>query len=139
MRKFPIIFVLFAILTLISCKTRYVTEYQTVEVPVIHTELRTDTVRDSVMQHDSVTIYTKGDTVFSEKYRYITKWKERSKIVNNTDTLTKIVEKPVPVEVEKKLSKWQKVKINLGGIVIILFWWFIVYKIILLWKKIKKT
>lgn len=138
MRKFPFIFALFAILTLISCKTRYVTEYQAVEVPVIHTELRTDTVRDSVERHDSIIVFTKGDTVFSEKYRYITKWKKRSKIVNNTDTLTKIVEKPVPVYVEKELTAFQKIKMSLGGIVIIIFGSFIVYKIILLWKKFKR-
>ena len=124
---------------LISCKTRYITEYQTVEVPVIHTELRTDTVRDSVHHTDSVVVFQRGDTVFSEKFRYITKWKERSKIVNNTDTLTKIVKKHVPVYVEKKLNKWQKIRMNVGGIVIILFGGFIVYKIILLWKKIKRT
>ncbi len=138
MRKFPIIFALFAILTLISCKTRYVTEYQAVEVPVIHTELRTDTVRDSVERHDSIIVFTKGDTVFSEKYRYITKWKKRSKIVNNTDTLTKIVKKHVPVYVEKELSKWQKIRMDVGGIVMVLLGGFVIYKGIGLWKKFKR-
>jgi len=128
-----------ALFLLISCKTRYITEYQTVEVPVIHNELRVDTVRDSVHHTDSVVVFQRGDTVFSEKFRYITKWKERSKIVNTTDTLYKVVDKPVPVYVEKELNKWQKIRINLGGIVIILLGGFIVYKIILLWKKIKRT
>lgn len=138
MRKFPIIFVLFAILTLISCKTRYVTEYQTVEVPLVHQELRIDTLRDSIHVTDSVKQFIKGDTVYNEKVRTVYKWRDRVEIKKKEDTITVVKPVPVPVEVEKKLSKWQKVKMNLGGIVIILFWWFIVYKIILLWKKFKR-
>lgn len=109
-RILPLIF----ILLLFSCKTRQLTEYVTVEVPRVHTEWKTDTLRDSVHVTDSVTVYTKGDTVFTEKLRYVTKWRERSKIVNTTDTLYKVVDRPVPVEVEKKITKWQKVRMRLG-------------------------
>lgn len=122
---------------LISCKTRYITEYQTVEVPVIHNELRVDTVRDSVHHTDSIVVFQRGDTVFSEKYRYITKWRERSKIVNTTDTLYKKVEKPVPVYVEKELSKWQKIRMSIGGIVMVLLGGFLVYKGFKLWRRLR--
>ena len=130
-RILPVIFVLL----LFSCKTRYVT--QTVEVPVIHVETRVDTVRDSVERHDSVTVYTKGDTVFSEKFRYMTKWKERVKIVTNTDTLTKIVDRPVPVYVEKELSKWQKIRMGIGSLLLSVLGLYAIYYIIkrFLWKK----
>lgn len=131
-RILPVIF----ILLLFSCKTRYVT--QTVEVPVIHVETRVDTVRDSVERHDSVTVYTKGDTVFSEKMRYVTKWRERSKIVNTTDTLYKVVEKPVPVYVEKELTKWQKIRMGLGGVAMALLGGFLLYKGIVLWRASRK-
>ena len=104
------------VLLMVSCKTRYITDYQTVEVPVIHTELRVDTVRDSIATHDSITVYTKGDTVYNERVKVVEKWKERVKVVNNTDTITKIVEKPVPVEKEKELTAWQKTKMDAGGV-----------------------
>lgn len=133
MRKLFFIFAFFAILTLFSCKTRYVT----VEVPVIHAELRADTVRDSVERVDSVKIYSRGDTVYSEKYRYVTKWKDRTRTVNTTDTLTKVVEKPVTVEVEKKLTKWQNIKMNVGGVVIPLFGAIILFYGLRIWRKIK--
>lgn len=133
MRKFFFIFVFFAILNLFSCKTRYVT----VEVPVIHSELRSDTVRDSVERVDSVKIYARGDTVYSEKYRYVTKWKDRTRTVNTTDTLTKVVEKPVTVEVEKKLTKWQNIKMNVGGVVMPLLGAIILFYGLRIWRKIK--
>lgn len=130
-RILPLIF----ILLLFSCKTRYVT--QTVEVPVIHVETRVDTVRDSVERHDSVTVYTKGDTVFSEKFRYMTKWRERSKIVNTTDTLYKVVDRPVPVYVEKELSKWQKIRMDIGSLLLSILGLSAIYYIIkrFVWKK----
>lgn len=133
MRKFFFIFAFFAILTLFSCKTRYVT----VEVPVIHSELRADTVRDSVERVDSVKIYARGDTVYSEKCRYVTKWKDRTRTVNTTDTLTKVVEKPVTVEVEKKLTKWQNIKMNVGGVVMPLLGAIILFYGLRLWRKFK--
>lgn len=138
MRKFPFIFTLFAILTLISCKTRYVTEYQAVEVPVIHTELRTDTVRDSVHHTDSVVVYQRGDTVFRDRVKTVTKYRDRIKTANVTDTLYKVLPKPVPVEVEKELSKWQKIKMDVGGIVMVLLGGFVIYKGIGIWKKFKR-
>ena len=106
-------------------------------MPVIHNELRVDTVRDSVHHTDSIVVFQRGDTVFSEKYRYITKWRERSKIVNTTDTLYKKVEKPVPVYVEKELSKWQKIRMSIGGIVMVLLGGFLVYKGFKLWRRLR--
>lgn len=133
MRILPILF----ILLLFSCKTRHVVEYMTVEVPRVHTEWKTDTLRDSVHLIDSVKVYTKGDTVFTEKLRYVTKWRERSKIVNTTDTLYKVVDRPVPVEVEKKLSKWQKIRMDIGSLLLSILGLSAIYYIIrrFLWKK----
>lgn len=126
-------------LTLLSCKTRYVTEYQTVEVPVIHTELRTDTLRDSIHVTDSVKQFINGDTVYNEKVRTVYKWRDRVEIKKKEDTITVVkpipveVEKPVPVPVEKELTLWQKIKIALGGIVMTLLGGFIIYMGIRLW------
>lgn len=138
MRKFPFIFALFAILTLISCKTRYVTEYQAVEVPVIHTELRTDTLRDSIHVTDSVKQSIKGDTVYNDRVRTVYRWRERVKIENKNDTVKIVKPVPVPVQVEKSLTKWQKIKMDVGGIVMVLLGGFVIYKGIGIWKKFKR-
>lgn len=132
-RILPIMF----ILLLFSCKTRQLTEYVTVEVPRVHTEWKTDTLRDSVHVIDSVTVYTKGDTVFTDKLRYVTKWRERSKIVNTTDTVTVVKEVPVPVEVEKNLSKWQKIRMDIGSLLLSILGLSAIYYIIkrFVWKK----
>ena len=134
-RILPIILGLLVLLA--SCKTRHVVEYMAVEVPRVHTEWKTDTLRDSVHVTDSVTVYTKGDTVVKEKLRYVTKWRERSKIVNTTDTITKVKEVPVPVEVEKKISKWQKIRMDIGSLLLSILGLSAIYYIIkrFLWKK----
>lgn len=66
---------------------------------------------DSVYHRDSIYVVDKGDTVFLYKDRYIYKYKDR------TDTLyvTKTDSIQVPYPVEKELSKWQKIKLELGG------------------------
>lgn len=67
-------------------------------------------VRDSVYVMDSVLV-VKGDTVTEYRYRYVFKYKDRTDTVyvNRTDSIR------VPYPVEKKLSKWQQVKMDVGG------------------------
>ena len=113
MNRAPLV-ILIALVLLASCKTRQVTEYVTVEVPRVHTEWKTDTLRDSVHVIDSVTVYTKGDTVYVDRTRNKVRWRDRIVRAEKCDTITKVKEVPVPVEVEKKLSKWQKVRMRLG-------------------------
>lgn len=136
MNRAPLV-ILIVLVLLASCKTRQVTEYVTIEVPRVHTEWKTDTLRDSVHVTDSVTVYTKGDTVFTEKLRYVTKWRERSKIVNTTDTLYKVVDRPVPVEVEKKITRWQKIRMDIGSLLLSILGLSAIYYIIkrFVWKK----
>jgi hypothetical protein len=66
-----------------------------------------------VAKIDSVYIkeVIKGDTVYLEKTKY--HFREKVKMV--TDTIVeKVVEtKEIPIEVEKKLSVWDKVKIGI--------------------------
>lgn len=75
-----------------------------------------DTLRDSIHTHDSITVYQRGDTVFSEKYR--DRWRTQyiTREVNKTDTIYSMIEKPImyKVHVEKPLSKWQKLQMYLG-------------------------
>ena len=107
---------LFSIIILLAsaiCSCRSV-KYVPVE------SVRQDTVyvnrlqRDSVYVADSVFVREKGDTVQIVRTRYI----DRSR--NRTDTLRMISTDTirVPYPVEKELTRWQRVKLDAGGIAI---------------------
>ncbi len=111
MRTLPALPVL-AALVLAGCA-------RTVYVPVENTSHTTDTVRlvnlrtDSVVQRDSVAVYVNGDTV------RITRWRDRFRYRDRTDTVYKAatdsVKVSVPYPVERKLTKWERTKLDWGG------------------------
>lgn len=89
---------------LTSCRTQYVPvpEYHTMTVEKHDTLLRLD----SILQHDSVIMRMRGDTVWKEKYiiRY------RDRIVGKTvcrDSV-KVDSVRVPYPVERKLNTWER-------------------------------
>jgi len=84
-----------------------------VPTEAIKTEYRVrDSIRhDSVYQRDSVYIIDRGDTVYKYKDRYLYKYL----YLNRTDTVIKTDSIQVPYPVEKQLTRWQKIKIELGG------------------------
>lgn len=86
---------------------------QYVPIESIRTEYKTrDSIRfDSIYQRDSVLLLVKGDTVYKEKYKYLYKYQ----YVNSTDTVLKMDSIQVPYPVEKKLNRWQSIKMELGG------------------------
>ena len=109
-----------------SCKTRYITQTEYKEVPVVmHDTISQNIWRiDTTIVKDSVYFAIKGDTVFKEKYN--TKW--RIKVAH--DTINKVLEKPVEVvrnsvKTETKdvnrLYWWQKVLMIIGGASLIYF------------------
>lgn len=125
---------LVAVLLLASCK----------QVEYIHTHTNDTIFRenvriDSVFVADNVKehIYTKGDTVYSEKVRvmYIDRYKyERDTIyLHRTDTIR------VPVPIERKATLWEQTKENLGNLIrlagLIVFIGFIVWFIGLLRRR----
>lgn len=91
--------------------------------------------RDSIYRLDSIYIRDKGDTVWVEKYKYlfVDKLRHDTMYVNHTDTIRE------PYPVEKDLTRWQQMKLELGGwafgiiiaFALIIIGW-IVYKS---WKK----
>ena len=102
-----------------SCKTRYITQTEYKEVPVVmHDTIAKNIWRiDTTIVKDSVYFAVKGDTIY--KYRYNTKWR----IKVSHDTINKVVEKPVEVvrnsvkTETKEVNRtywWQKVMILLG-------------------------
>lgn len=103
-----------------SCKTRYITQTEYKEVPVVmHDTIAKNIWRiDTTFVKDSVYFAIKGDTIYKERYN--TLWK--IKVAH--DTINKVVEKPVEVvrnsvKTETKevnrLYWWQKVLMLIGG------------------------
>lgn len=90
-----------------SCRTQYV------PIETVRTEYKTrDSIRvDSIYQQDSVYVLVKGDTIYQYRYKYLYKYQ----YLNRTDTVIKIDSIQVPYPVEKQLSRWQSIKMELGG------------------------
>ena len=107
--------ILLAILSLLfsGCKS-----IQYVPVERVVTEYKTNTVHDSVylevLKHDSVIVEKLGDTVVISKWH--TLYKDKLKEVIRIDTLIKIDSVQVPYPVERKLTKWEQTKMNVGGV-----------------------
>lgn len=93
-----------------------------VYVPVESTVSRTDTIYsakariDSVIMRDSMAVFQKGDTVL------ITKYRDRYRVKELTDTVYQSaidsVKVSVPYPVERELSRWERTKMDFGGMAI---------------------
>lgn len=112
-----------------SVKYVPVTEYRDRYVSKTDSFIKTD----SVYLHDSVSVFTKGDTVYMMKTRY----KDRLRFVYNTKTDTVAVHDsipyPVKAEVEKKQSAIDKLLTGLGkiaGMLLVVFAVLIVYNLV---------
>ena len=115
---------------LCSCRTKYVP----VESVRTEVEYRNRWQRDSIHVHDSIVIQSKGDTVFRDRWHteYKDKWLRDTVRIEKADSIQ------VPYLVEKKLTWWQSVKQETGGIAIgaIIMLCFII--VLLLYKMRKK-
>ena len=118
-----------------SCRTKYITQTEYKEVPVVmHDTVASNIWRiDTTIVKDSVYFAIKGDTIFKERYN--TKW--RIKVAH--DTINKVVEKPVEVVSQSvktetkevnRLYWWQKVLMIIGGASLI----YLVVQLGKLWK-----
>ena len=97
--------------TLQGCKTKQIVVPEYHSVIVNHHD--TLTRHDSIYQREFVDRYTKGDTVYLTRtrvdYRYRTLFRTRWRDSLRVDSVTKIKEVPA------KLTRWQKVKQDIGG------------------------
>ena len=68
-------------------------------------------LHDSIYQRDSIYVDRKGDTVLIYKDRYLYKYKNLidTMYINRIDSIQ------IPYSVEKQLTRWQSVKMELGG------------------------
>lgn len=108
MKNLLYIILLMLAICLTSCRS-----VKYVPVETVKTEYKTrDSIRfDSIYEHDSIFLFVKGDTVYKEKYRY----KYRYLTINKTDTVMLTDSVQIPYPVEKQLTRWQQMKIELGG------------------------
>lgn len=67
--------------------------------------------QDSIVLKDSIYIYAKNDTIYKTKIRY----QFRYLTINKSDTIMKSDSILIPYPIEKKLTKWQSIKIEIGG------------------------
>lgn len=106
-----------------SCTT---TKY--VEVPKVHTDTLyiSKMQKDSIYLHDSIFVnqWKSGDTIYQTRDRWRTEWRDRLVTDTVLHMVTDTVAKPYPVIQEKKveaaLTWWQRFRMMLGDIAIII-------------------
>jgi hypothetical protein len=115
-----IITLIFLATMLYSCKS---IQYVPVETMKRDTTYLSQTKIDSIYHRDSIYVEHKGDTVYLSKYKYLYKYIEKY------DTLwrEKVDTIQVAYPVEAQLTKWQKIKINIGeylitAIALVIIW-----------------
>lgn len=99
------------LLLLCSCAS---TQYVPVETVRTETRYKDRLVRDSIHVKDSVVMFVKGDTVFRDRWH--SEYKDR--LVRDTVHVTDSVRVEIPYPVEKKLTRWQSFKMDVGGIAV---------------------
>lgn len=116
---------------LFSCKG---VQYVPVETVRVETERVVDIQRDSIYVLDSIYVREAHDTIYITRWR--TEYKEALRVdtfnVERIDTLNTIV------EVEKKLTKWQQTKMDVGAGVLYAVPILIAVGLYILYRKLKK-
>lgn len=115
-----IITFIFLATILYSCKS---IQYVPVETMKRDTTYLSQTKIDSIYHRDSIYVEHKGDTVYLSKYKYLYKYIEK----HDTIWREKVDTVRVAYPVEAQLTKWQKIKINIGeylitAIALVIIW-----------------
>lgn len=115
---------------------------RTVYTPVESTTVRTDTLYravvrvDTVLQRDSVTVMQRGDTVM------VTRFRDRYRVKLHTDTVREVsvdsVRVAVPYPVEKELTRWERFRMDVGALAVVLFAMLLFYGLYKIIIKIRK-
>ena len=107
-----LLYILALVCLLCGCKQVQYVPVETVRLDSIYL---TQTLRDSIVRYDSVYVRDKGDTLYVERWKYLYRDKVRvdTMVSVRTDTVS------VPVPVERKLTRWERVKLEAGGYAIV--------------------
>lgn len=95
------------LLMLTSCRTEYVPVESVRYDSIFFSQL----IRDSVYVKDSTHVRERGDTVFWYRLKFVF----MNKSVNDTVYIERYKDRDVPVPVERKLSWWERQKVDYGG------------------------
>ena len=125
--------VLMLLAWLTSCTT---TKYVEVEKVRIDTTYITKWQKDSVWLHDSIHIKERGDTVMIERWH--TQWRDRLRVDTIYQATHDTIPQPYPIEtikmVEKELNWWQKLRLWIGNIGLVVILGFVGWFGVRLWK-----
>lgn len=110
MRAITYIILFITVVLCSSCRTQYIP----VESIVTRTEYKDRVQHDSVHVHDSIYIREKDDTVFIDRWH--TEYKDR--LLRDTTCINKTDSIQIPYPVERKLSRWESFKLQVGEIAI---------------------
>ena len=119
--------------SLAGCKSVQYVPVETVRTDSVYVDRY---LRDSIYQRDSVLInrWTAGDTVYQDKvvYKYI----YRDKVKYDTVAVLRSDTVRVPYPVERKLTRWEQFRLDVGGwaigiviIVILIVVGYMIYKL----------
>lgn len=111
-----VVIFLLALSVLCGCATQREVRTEYIERYHNDTLRQTQVYRDSVYVRDSVAVIQRGDTIYITKvknlYRYLTRTDTVYKV--KTDTVSEVKMR----EVSKPLNVWQKMEMNIGGVLI---------------------
>ena len=110
-----IVCILISILT--GCKSVQYVPVETVKTDSVYIDRFQ---RDSIYQRDNVFVnrWTAGDTVYQDKV--VWKYVYRDKVKYDTVAILRSDTVRMPYPVERRLTKWEQVRLNVGGWVIAL-------------------
>lgn len=112
-----ILYIIIALMTLTSCATKTKIEWRDKEVIKYVTKEVHDTLIDKATDSVYVNVYMKGDTVFKEKYKEKTRWRDKIVIKNDTCWRDSVITEYK--ETVKEIVKYPKT-----------YWWFLGISII---------
>lgn len=107
-RVLIVIAICWLISLLTSCKT-----VETVRVPEVHSDtlIQTRWRTDSVVMRDSVVITETAEG----RTKFVVRWRDRVRTLADTTYICLTDSVPVPYPVEKRLGKWEQLKVDYGG------------------------
>lgn len=102
----------FILSSLAGCKSVQYVPVETVRTDSIYVDRYK---RDSIYQRDSVFVnrWTAGDTIYQDKV--VWKYVYRDKVKYDTVAILRSDTVRVPFPVDRELSKWEQVKLDVGG------------------------
>ena len=102
---------LLSVICFSSCRSIQYVPVETIKEKI---EYRDRLQRDSIHILDSIFMWSKGDTVFKDRWRI----EYRDRLIRDTTYINQTDSIPIPYPVERKLSWWESVKIETGGIAV---------------------